>query len=112
MKRLFGVLAMAIVVSAGMASNSDACYCGAQPDGRYAAIQRPQQCCTVMKNLPASCLSTETVHVLPHLLRTGLGAEDRHRRAFTWPKPATPMCRDGCRPVYETVERQVLLHGL
>ena len=69
MNKLIGVLVTAVVLSAGMASSAQACYCGAARcrvlllllSGRLSVLHR-------YENVSANRLRAEAIHVLSHLL--------------------------------------------
>ncbi len=49
-------------------------------------------------DLPKSHLRTAAAHLLPHLLRAGLGTETDHLRALRARGALSPMRRDGLSP--------------
>ena len=71
----------AVILLAGLSGTVEACYCGAALGLLPPGVLRPGPAVLHRnESLPAGRLSREAIHLLPHLLRAGLRAEDRHGR--------------------------------
>jgi hypothetical protein len=111
MNKLFGVLVLAVVFSAGIASNAQACHCGmARRACCYestSCCEAPVQYCTVMK----TCREVVYQQQQHTCYRTCYDAvcEQKTVTAVRYvPETHYRQCVETyCRPVYETAEREV-----